>query len=103
MLAIARALIVNPGPPLLDEPMEGLAPIIVQELMHVIGRLVHEGGMAVIVVEQHVKLALSLARHAIVLDRGCVVHRSDSAEPCSATPTRRTGWWRWLNGVALGV
>jgi branched-chain amino acid transport system ATP-binding protein len=79
MLAIARALMVNPSLLLLDEPMEGLAPIIVQELMHVISRLVHEGGMAVIVVEQHVKLALSLARNAIVLDRGCVVHRSDSA------------------------
>jgi branched-chain amino acid transport system ATP-binding protein len=78
MLAIARALMVNPSLLLLDEPMEGLAPIIVQELMQVITRLVREGGMAVIVVEQHVKLALSLARKAIVLDRGCVVHRSDS-------------------------
>ncbi len=79
MLAIARALMVNPSLLLLDEPMEGLAPIIVQELMQVIRRLVREGGMAVIVVEQHAKLALSLARNAIVLDRGRVVHRSDSA------------------------
>jgi branched-chain amino acid transport system ATP-binding protein len=79
MLAIARALMVNPSLLLLDEPMEGLAPIIVQELMHVIRRLVREGGMALIVVEQHVKLALTLARQAIVLDRGRVVHRSESA------------------------
>src|SRR5207237_7463479 len=70
MLAIARALMVNPTLLLLDEPMEGLAPIIVQELMTIIGKLVAEGGMAVIVVEQHAKLALSLTRNAIVLDRG---------------------------------
>ena len=79
MLAIARALMVNPDLLLLDEPMEGLAPIIVQELMKVIRRLVTEGGMTVIVVEQHAKLALSLTKTAIVLDRGRVVHRADSA------------------------
>ena len=78
MLAIARALMVNPTLLLLDEPMEGLAPIIVQELMGVIRDLVAEGGMAVIVVEQHAKLALSLARQAVVLERGRVVHRSES-------------------------
>jgi len=58
--------------------MEGLAPIIVQELMNVIRELVVESGMAVIVVEQHAKLALSLTRHAIVLERGRVAHRSSS-------------------------
>ncbi len=63
---------------LLDEPMEGLAPIIVQELMSVIRDLVADSGMAVIVVEQHAKLALSLTRQAIVLERGRVVHRSAS-------------------------
>ncbi|HSQ80868.1 MAG TPA: ABC transporter ATP-binding protein [Casimicrobiaceae bacterium] len=78
MLAIARALIVNPSLLLLDEPMEGLAPIIVQELMRVIRNLVTDGGMAVIVVEQHAKLALSLTRKVLVLDRGRIVHRSPS-------------------------
>ncbi len=78
MLAIARALMVNPNLLLLDEPMEGLAPIIVQELMGVIDNLVCDGGMAVIIVEQHAKLALSLTKKAVVLDRGRVVHRSDS-------------------------
>ena len=78
MLAIARALIVNPNLLLLDEPMEGLAPIIVQDLMKVIRGLVDEGSMAVIVVEQHAKLALMLTRNALVLDRGRVVHRSPS-------------------------
>ena len=64
--------------PLLDEPMEGLAPIIVQELMGVIRDLLTESGMAVIVVEQHAKLALTLTRNALVLERGRVVHRSPS-------------------------
>jgi branched-chain amino acid transport system ATP-binding protein len=78
MLAIGRALMVNPALLLLDEPMEGLAPIIVQELMGVIRELVEDSGMAVIVVEQHAKLALALTRQAIVLERGRVVHRAPS-------------------------
>ena len=80
MLAIARALMTNPKLLLLDEPMEGLAPIIVQELLKVIGELVRAGEFAVIVVEQHARLALTLTREAIVLDRGQVVHRSASEE-----------------------
>jgi len=80
MLAIARALMVNPQLLLLDEPMEGLAPIVVQELMAALRRLLAEGNMAVIVVEQHARLALALTRNAIVLDRGRIVHRSPSAE-----------------------
>lgn len=80
MLAIGRALMVNPALLLLDEPMEGLAPIIVQELQHVIRRLIEEGGMAVIVVEQHARLALGMTRRAMVLDRGRVVFESTSAE-----------------------
>ena len=79
MLAIARALMVNPRLLLLDEPMEGLAPIIVQELATTIRGLVEEGGMAVILVEQHAKLALSITNRALVLDRGRIVHQSDSA------------------------
>jgi branched-chain amino acid transport system ATP-binding protein len=78
MLAIARALVVNPRLLLLDEPMEGLAPIIVQYLMKVIRGLVEDGSMTVVVVEQHAELALSLTRNAIVLDRGRIVHRSAS-------------------------
>jgi branched-chain amino acid transport system ATP-binding protein len=78
MLAIARALVVNPRLLLLDEPMEGLAPIIVQYLMKVIRALVDDGSMTVVVVEQHAELALSLTRNAIVLDRGRIVHRSAS-------------------------
>jgi branched-chain amino acid transport system ATP-binding protein len=80
MVAIARALMTNPKLLLLDEPMEGLAPIIVQELMRLIGALVREREFAVIVVEQHARLALQLTEQAIVLDRGRVVHRSSSAD-----------------------
>jgi len=79
MVAIARALMTNPRILLLDEPMEGLAPIIVQELVRAIRRLVTDEGMSVIVVEQHARLALALTERAIVLDRGRIVHDSDSA------------------------
>ena len=78
MLAIARALMVNPRLLLLDEPMEGLAPIIVQELMSVIDGLVSRNEMTVVIVEQHAKLALALTQQAIVLDRGRIVHRGES-------------------------
>jgi branched-chain amino acid transport system ATP-binding protein len=78
MLAIGRALMTNPKLLLLDEPMEGLAPVIVQELVRAIGGMVAESGMAIIIVEQHARLALGLARQALVLDRGRVVHRSSS-------------------------
>jgi branched-chain amino acid transport system ATP-binding protein len=80
MLAIARALMTNPSLLLLDEPMEGLAPIIVQELLNVIRELVAASGMAVVLVEQHARLALSVTGQALVLDRGRVVHRSRSDE-----------------------
>jgi branched-chain amino acid transport system ATP-binding protein len=78
MLAIARALVLNPRLLLLDEPMEGLAPLIVQDLMSVIGELVSAGGMGVIIVEQHARLALALTERTIVLERGRVVHRASS-------------------------
>ena len=78
MVAIARALMTNPKLLLLDEPMEGLAPIIVQELMRVLERIIRDEGMAVIVVEQHARLALALAGRAIILDRGRIVHAAAS-------------------------
>ncbi len=79
MLAIARALILNPSLLLLDEPTEGLAPIVVQELGRIVETLVSEG-LALILVEQHARLALSLTRTAIVLERGRIAHRAPSAQ-----------------------
>jgi branched-chain amino acid transport system ATP-binding protein len=78
MLAIARALVVNPRVLLLDEPMEGLAPLVVQELVNVVREIAAAGEVAMILVEQHARLALALTRSALVLDRGRVVHRSAS-------------------------
>jgi branched-chain amino acid transport system ATP-binding protein len=78
MLAIARALVTNPRLLLLDEPMEGLAPIVVQELGEVLRRLVKEGTLAIIVVEQHAELALSLARRGVVMERGRVALEGSS-------------------------
>jgi branched-chain amino acid transport system ATP-binding protein len=79
MLAIARALMTNPSLLLLDEPLEGLAPIIVEELARAIKRMVTEQGMATILVEQHAEVALSLTESAIVIERGRIVHRGSSA------------------------
>ena len=80
MLAIARALMTNPALLLLDEPMEGLAPIIVEELAEAIGRMTNDEGTALVLVEQHAELALSLTREAMVIERGAVVLRGASPE-----------------------
>ena len=78
MLAIARALTTNPALLLLDEPLEGLAPIIVEELAAAIGRMMAEEGTAIILVEQHTEVALSLARDAVVIERGTIALRGSS-------------------------
>ena len=92
MLAIARALVTNPKLLLLDEPMEGLAPIVVQELSEVLRGLVAAGTMAVILVEQHAELALGLAPRAVVMERGRVVHEG----PSEALLANRAELDRWL-------
>jgi branched-chain amino acid transport system ATP-binding protein len=80
MLATARALMTNPALLLLDEPLEGLAPIIVEELTAAIRRLTADEGTAFILVEQHAEVALSLTSDAIVLERGAIVHRARSQD-----------------------
>ena len=79
MLAIARALMTNPALLLLDEPLEGLAPIVVEELSGAIRRMTAQGAGAFILVEQHVEVALALTQSALVLERGRIVHNGPSA------------------------
>jgi branched-chain amino acid transport system ATP-binding protein len=74
MLAVGRALVLNPKLLLLDEPLEGLAPIIVQELLRAIRRITREEGLSAIIVEQHPQAILAISDVAAVLDRGTVVH-----------------------------
>jgi len=79
MLAVARALVLNPGVMLLDEPLEGLAPIIVEELLGALRRIIREEGMSAILVEQNAKKILGVTDHAIIIERGAVVHAAASA------------------------
>jgi branched-chain amino acid transport system ATP-binding protein len=79
MLAVARALAGAPKVLLLDEPMEGLAPVIVDSLFDAFSKIRDEGNMTIILVEQKVDLALEFARDAVVLDRGQVVYQGTSA------------------------
>ena len=78
MLAVARALVLNPRLLLLDEPLEGLAPIIVEELLRAIARITREEGLSAIIVEQHPQAILAISHRAVVLDHGTVVHASDA-------------------------
>ena len=79
MLAIARALLTNPSVLLMDEPTEGLAPVIVQALVAVLGRLRGEGGLAIVLVEQNSRIALDFAERTVVLDKGRVAYDGPSA------------------------
>ena len=79
MLAVGRALVLNPSLLLLDEPLEGLAPIIVQELLRAIRRITREEGLSAIIVEQHPQAILAISDSAAVLDRGTVVHSGSAA------------------------
>jgi branched-chain amino acid transport system ATP-binding protein len=79
MLAIARALVGNPNLLLMDEPTEGLAPIVVERLAATIRELGRDQGMAIVLVEQHAELALEFAARSIVMDRGQIVYDGPSA------------------------
>ena len=78
MLAIARALVVNPKLLLLDEPLEGLAPILVEELLRLLQRIIRDEGLSALVVEQHAHRILDVTDRAVILDRGAIVHESPS-------------------------
>lgn len=80
MLAIARTLMTNPAVLLLDEPFEGLAPIIVEELTAAVRQMGADEGIALVLVEQHAEVALRLTQDAIILERGMIAHRAKSAD-----------------------
>jgi branched-chain amino acid transport system ATP-binding protein len=80
MLAIGRALMGNPALLLMDEPLEGLAPVIVDTLLAALTRLKGDGRLSLVLVEQHARLALEFAEAAIVLDRGAIVFSGESRE-----------------------
>ena len=91
MLAFGRALVLNPKLLLLDEPLEGLAPIIVDELLRAIRRVARDEGLPSIVVEQHPHMVLGVTDDAIVLDRGGIAYRAES-EALLADPAPLDTW-----------
>jgi branched-chain amino acid transport system ATP-binding protein len=79
MLAVGRALVLNPRILLLDEPLEGLAPILIEELLAALRKIIRQEGIAAIVVEQNARKILSLTDRAAIIERGAIVHEADSA------------------------
>jgi branched-chain amino acid transport system ATP-binding protein len=98
MLAIGRALTLNPKVLLLDEPTEGLAPIIVEELLKAIGTITRAGGICSIIVEQNAQKILGLADRVVILERGAIVHDA----PSSALKADPSALERYL-GVSGGA
>jgi branched-chain amino acid transport system ATP-binding protein len=90
MLAIARALLTNPRVLLMDEPTEGLAPVIVQALVKVLARLRDEGGMAILLVEQNSRVALEFSERTVVMDKGRIVY-DGASDTLRADPERLAG------------
>jgi len=79
MLAVGRALVLNPRVLLLDEPLEGLAPIIVDELLGALRRIIRDEAMSAILVEQNARKILGVTDHAVIIERGAVAHAAASA------------------------
>lgn len=96
MLSVARALLGQPTMLLLDEPLEGLAPLIRLELLRAIGNMSAQTGIAVIIVEQQIDEALGYAQRAVVLDHGAVVHSADADHLLADTASLE----RWV-GLAV--
>lgn len=87
MLSIARALLTNPSLLLMDEPTEGLAPVIVEAMTAVLARLRNDGGLSIVLVEQNSRVALEFSDRAVVMDKGRIVYDGASA-PLRSDPER---------------
>ena len=87
MLSIARALLANPTVLLMDEPTEGLAPVLVETLTAVLAQLRAESALSIILVEQNSRVALNFSPRTVILDKGHVVYDGES-EPLRADPER---------------
>jgi branched-chain amino acid transport system ATP-binding protein len=87
MLSIARALVTNPSVLLMDEPTEGLAPVIVEALAAVLARLSAEGALSIVLVEQNSRVALAFSARTVVMDKGRIVYDGTSAA-LAADPER---------------
>jgi branched-chain amino acid transport system ATP-binding protein len=79
MLAVGRALVINPRIVLLDEPLEGLAPIIIEELLAALSRIIRDEGLSAILVEQNAQKILGVTDRAVIIERGSIVHEGPSA------------------------
>ncbi len=90
MLAVARALMLRPRLMLLDEPSFGLAPLVVQELFQILGKINREDKVTILVVEQNAQLALELAETAYVIETGRIVMAGSAAEIASDDSVRRS-------------
>jgi branched-chain amino acid transport system ATP-binding protein len=91
MLAVGRALMLNPRLMLLDEPLEGLAPIIVEELLAALRRITRDEGLSAIIVEQNARKLLPITDRVVVLERGRIVHAADSASLVN-DPSKLEAW-----------
>lgn len=91
MLSIGRALMLNPRVLMLDEPLEGLAPMVARDLLQTLTDLVHKHAMTIIIVEQHPQQILPLTQEAIILERGQTVYQGSSAD-LLARPEQLERW-----------
>jgi branched-chain amino acid transport system ATP-binding protein len=111
MLAVGRALVLNPRILLLDEPLEGLAPILVEELLEALGGIIRGEGVSAILVEQNARKVLSVTDRVAILDRGSIVFEGSSEallrnlgilETYLGVTERRPAGWHARHGIGFG-